>query len=693
MGWRWRLGLGSLLAVLCLLAQPVLAGEPLRYGGDRDFAPFESLDAQGRPQGFQIALLKELALAGGFEVSIHLDAWNDIEAAFKAGKLDVIAMVDTRERREWAEFARGHATPAFAIYHLATQVPPQSLQDIAGQRIAMLDGPAMHETRETLLAGVGGVFVPVASARDALAAVQAGHAGVALLPRAYGDAVLASGALPGVVASSFSPLLQTYGFAVAPGNTALRARLEAALSRLEQAGRLEALRVQWLSSHRDVAARDTLESGIARHRTMLSVVAGGALIAITLLFLVVRRRSAAVGFERQRREQTEAALRQTEEKLAGAFTRHPEPMLITDASSGAVQDVNEAMCHLVGMSAPDLLGQPLDALAGVVDADALRRLRGTLGAEGSIDAAPLQLRRTDGTLRSCLVSSELIDAGGAAHVLSIVHDMTEQLERDAAMRGDYEALAASLVEARAARAAADGRRARAEEALQGFTAAVSHDLKAPLRAFRGFAGLLRGNLQAGRVQEALTNTDQIDRAAQRMEGMVSALTRLARVEQTPLRRRRVDMTAVARGTWALIVAANPARRVAFKLDDLPGTDADAGLVVQVWQNLLDNAFKFCALVPDPKVRVDSFQDVQGTWYRITDNGPGFDMASAERLFQPFQRMHPASQFSGTGMGLSIVRRIVQYHGGEVRVRSSLGVGTMVEFTLEAPRDPGPQNTP
>ena len=682
-----------MLAVLCLLAQPVLAGDLLRYGGDRDFAPFESLDAQGRPQGFQIALLKELAQAGGFEVSIHLDAWNDVEAAFKAGKLDVIAMVDTRERRQWAEFARGHATPAFAIYHLATQAPLQSLQDIAGQRIAMLDGPAMHETRETFLAGVRGVFVPAANARDALAAVQGRQADVALLPRAYGDAVLASGALHGVVASSFSPVLQTYGFAVAPGNTALRERLEAALLQLEQAGRLEALRVQWLSNHRDAAARDTLESGIAQQRIMLSAVAGGAVIAIALLLLAVRRRSAAVGFERQRRAQTEAALRQAEERLAGAFTRHPEPMLITDLGSGAVQDVNDALCHLVGMSAQDLLGQPLDALAGVVDAEALQRLRGTLGAEGGIDAAPVQLRRMDGTLRSCLVSSELIDAGGATHVFSIVRDMTEQLERDAAMRGDYETLVASLVEARAARAAADERRARAEDALQGFTAAVSHDLKAPLLAFRGFAGLLRSNLQAGRIQEAVANTEQIDRAAQRMEGMVSALTRLARVEQTPLRRRHVDMTAVARGTWALIVAANPARRVSFMLDDLPGADADAGLVVQIWQNLLDNAFKFCALVPDPKVRIDSFRDVQGTWYRATDNGPGLDMANAERLFQPFQRMHPASQFTGTGVGLSIVRRIVQYHGGEVRVRSSLGVGTVVEFRLEAPPGSGAQNTP
>lgn len=685
-----------MLAASGVLAQPAVARDVLRYGGDRDFAPFESLDTQGRPTGFQIALLKELAQAGGFEVSIRLDAWPAVEADFKAGRLDLLAMVDTRERRAWAEFARGHATPAFAVYHRATQAAPQSLQDIAGQRIAVLEDAAMLETRATLFGGAQGVFLPMATARDALAAVQNGQAGVALLPRAYADAVLDAGAagrqIKGVVASAFSPRLQTYAFAVAPGNTALRERLEAALTQLDKTGRLEALRVQWLSSHHDVALRGTLESAVARHRTALAAVGGGSVVVMALLFVALRRRAAAVAdvaVERQRREEVEAALQRAEQKLARSFTLHPEPMLITDRASGEVRDVNQALCRLVGMPAQDLIDQPLDALARVIDAESLQRLRGRLDVHGMIDAAPLQLRRSDGAMRACLVSSEPLELGGVPRVFTIVRDITEQLARDSALRSGYEAQAASLAEAESASADADAKRRQAdaergeaEDALQSFTAIVSHDLRAPLRAVQGFAGLLRNNLQAGRIEEAVAKTDQIDRAAQRMDGMITALAGLAQVGQVALQRAPVDMAAAMGGAWELIEASNPARRVALQLAALPSANADPKLVDQICQNLLDNAFKYTGSVAQAKVGVDSFTEACRTWFRVADNGAGFNMAYAQRLFRPFQRMHAASQFAGTGVGLSIVRRIVDRHGGRIRVRSQVGVGTVVEFTLD-----------
>ena len=106
------------------------------------------------------------------------------------------------------------------------------------------------------------------------------------------------------------------------------------------------------------------------------------------------------------------------------------------------------------------------------------------------------------------------------------------------------------------------------------------------------------------------------------------------------------------------------------------------LVAQVWQNLLHNAWKYSARADVARIRVDSFDDERGRWYRVTDNGAGFDMRRARGLFQPFRRMHPSSQFEGSGVGLSLVQRIVQHHGGEVRLRSQEGVGTVAEFTLD-----------
>ena len=173
-----------------------------------------------------------------------------------------------------------------------------------------------------------------------------------------------------------------------------------------------------------------------------------------------------------------------------------------------------------------------------------------------------------------------------------------------------------------------------------------------------------------------------------METLVSALARLAQVERLPLSLSEVDMRSMALAAWTLIVASHPRHAMECNVDDsLPWARADADLVMQVWQNLLDNAYKFTAQAAHAKVRVDSFVEAARRWYRITDNGAGFDPEHASRLFLPFQRLHSAREFEGTGIGLSLVQRIVRRHGGEIRARSQVGVGTSVEFTLQPVPEP------
>jgi signal transduction histidine kinase len=169
-----------------------------------------------------------------------------------------------------------------------------------------------------------------------------------------------------------------------------------------------------------------------------------------------------------------------------------------------------------------------------------------------------------------------------------------------------------------------------------------------------------------------------------MSVMVEALATLSRATAQPLRRQVVDMLALAKKTHEMLTLARPEwQRADLRLETLPAADADPALVSQVWQNLLENALKYSAAVASPKVRIDSFQNERGTWYRVTDNGAGFDMSHAKKLFMPLQRMHPGREFEGTGVGLSLVRRITERHGGDIRVRSAVKVGTIVEFTLDA----------
>lgn len=675
-------GLGASGLWLGARAQPAR----LRYGGDAAFPPFESVGADGRPQGFLVDLLHELERVTGRGIDVTLGPWVQTEAAFRAGDLDVVAMVDTEARHGFAQFTRGIASPAFGLYRRATDPEPQGLRGLDGLRLAVLDTEPSRDTLATVLRDRTGAVIRSRDAAAALEAVARSEADVALLPRAYGDPAFAARADGGLVLSHAVPTLQTYAFAVAPGRADLLADLQRGLDTLEQEGRLEALRVKWLSSHRDVADRQHLQEELTSERQWNWNLVGAGVSLVVFLAATVVQRTRKVKLEQRRRERAEGALDRARQLLEQTFDRSPDGMLIVEGGTRIVRDANAAMRALLGSTPESLLGRALDDLREHVEPGALAPLVEALAAADTLEAAPLRIRRADGGLRDCLVSADRFIVDDVPHVFALVRDITDQLAADAEMRRGYEALAAELAASREALADARAGQVRAEHSMHEYTRSLAHDLKTPLNAIHGFAGLLRMRLQAGRVEEALGFTDRIESAARRMTAMIGALSRLSQIGRQPLHRETLDMRRMVEDTWSLIVTAHPARRTEFRLEFLPSSPGDAELVVQVWQNLLDNASKYSAKVEAPQVKVDSHQDERGLWYRITDNGAGFDMAAAKTLFQPFQRMHTAAEFEGTGVGLSVVRKIVEAHGGDVRLRSAPGVGTVAEFTLDpAPR--------
>lgn len=685
---RRRMLLASAAAGMAGVARGAPALPTVRYGGDAAFPPFESLDAQGRPRGFLIDLLQELGPLMQVRFAIALQPWAETEEAFRRGQIDVMAMVITAERRKRVRFTPGFATPAFAVYRRPDHPEPQGLQDLAGLRIAVRDSDGMRDARTTWLAGVPATFIEAVDATQALAAVLQGRADVALLPRAYAEPALAAGAAPGIVASRLSLGVQTYAFAVAQDNEALARRLQLGLDTLEGSGRLEALRMQWLASHRDAAERGMLERGLERQRDWTWGVAAASAAVLLTLGVGLRRRGHRVEAEKRRRRDAEAELKRAEEMLERAFTRTTEPMLVVDRGNRTVRDANAALMSLLDVNPPALIGQPLEALGRHIDDGALQQLVQSLDSDGELVAVPLRLHRADGRERDCLVSADILHLDGGDQVFCVVRDITDRLDADAGLRAGYDALAGQLAQSRREVEAAREGRSRAETLLHDFTRSVAHDLRTPVHAVQGFAGLLRDRLQAGHVQDAMRYGEHIERAAQRMNAMIDALAGLAQLSSKPLLRQPIEMTRLARQTWSMLTTSQPGRAVSFELAELPAAQGDPDLVAQVWQNLLDNARKYSARVESPNITIDSSRDARGTWYRITDNGAGFDMANARHLFQPFQRMHSARQFEGSGIGLSLVRRIVDLHGGDVRLRSAPGVGTVAEFTLDPPSVPG-----
>ena len=221
----------------------------------------------------------------------------------------------------------------------------------------------------------------------------------------------------------------------------------------------------------------------------------------------------------------------------------------------------------------------------------------------------------------------------------------------------------------------------ANRELDAFTRSASHDLRSPLNAVLGYSTLMLRKIAPQLPPEQrklIVNTEQ---AARRMDQLIGALMRLSHLGRQALELRPVDVEALVRHVVADLAADRPEREVDWRIGALPPAVADESLLRQVYYNLLANAWKFTLRTGAPVIEAGCLEDGAAPVYFVKDNGPGFDMARAERLFEAFHRLHRSDEFEGNGVGLSIVQRVVQRHGGRVWAESTPGAGATFYFTL------------
>lgn len=265
----------------------------------------------------------------------------------------------------------------------------------------------------------------------------------------------------------------------------------------------------------------------------------------------------------------------------------------------------------------------------------------------------------------------------AGAVGDLVGQVLANRERRAA-EAEIRALNAELEERVLARTA---ELAEANRELEAFSYSVSHDLRAPLRHLSGFANILQEDFGASLPEGAREYLCRIDDAAQRMERLVEGLLELSRLGRHAVRPRLLEPATIIDSVWAELADSVDVSRHRLEVGDLPPTLGDAALMRQVWANLLDNAVKYSAVRDAPVVTVTGGTRDGDTWYRVVDNGVGFD-GDSERLFGLFTRAHDG-QFEGIGVGLALVKRIVTRHGGRI-TGTATEAGTTFEFTIPAP---------
>ncbi|MDB6013546.1 MAG: putative multi-sensor signal transduction histidine kinase [Gammaproteobacteria bacterium] len=229
---------------------------------------------------------------------------------------------------------------------------------------------------------------------------------------------------------------------------------------------------------------------------------------------------------------------------------------------------------------------------------------------------------------------------------------------------------------------------RKNSELEAFSYSVSHDLRAPLRSIDGFSKLLLDD-HAGALNAKGKDYLLLVRAsAQRMGELIDDLLLLSRVGLAGLVRNRVDLSSIARAAAEELRRKDPDRHVTICIEKPLPVEADDGLMRVLLENLLGNAWKFTANVPAARIEVGTEQKEGGTVFFVRDNGAGFDMSYAEKLFSPFQRLHTEAEFPGTGIGLATVHRIVDRHGGRIWADSAVDQGATFYFTIPPARSGG-----
>lgn len=217
--------------------------------------------------------------------------------------------------------------------------------------------------------------------------------------------------------------------------------------------------------------------------------------------------------------------------------------------------------------------------------------------------------------------------------------------------------------------------------LEAFNYSVAHDLRTPLTVIIGFAETLLESAAKLDEKEQQHLLERIAVGSRRMAQAIDALLRLASLTRVELERVPTDLGVIAREVADGLNHPDAARSVDLSITEPMIGIGDPGLLRSALENLLGNAFKFTSKQPDPKIEFGSVQKDGETVYFVSDNGAGFDMASTDKLFTPFQRLHGQQEFEGTGIGLACVQRIIQRHGGRIWAESSPGEGATFWFSL------------
>jgi PAS domain S-box-containing protein len=370
------------------------------------------------------------------------------------------------------------------------------------------------------------------------------------------------------------------------------------------------------------------------------------------------------------RKRTEAALQKSEKKFSKIFHAAPALIGIITLGQGRIIDINETGLRTLGYRREEMIGRTLLELGVLENPEERDQVEMMLLEQGSVRNFEIDFRGKRGERYSGLMSAELIDVNGEQYMLGMVQDITERKRSAEQIEKLNADLAARAVELE-----------YANVELEAFNSSVAHDLRKPLTVVNGYCQAIMEVCGGTLLEPCGEYLREAYEGTLRMNELISALLDFSRLAHSEIQPGSVDLSAMAKEITAELRLSDPNRQTAFVIAEGVTAMGDPALLRVVMENLLDNAWKFTGMREAALIEFGVTEiDGEPTCF-VRDNGNGFDMAYADKLFIPFQRLPGTAGYKGHGIGLATVERVIRRHGGRVWAEGEPGKGATFYFTL------------
>ncbi len=683
--------------------------DTIHIASEPDYPPYCFVNETGEAAGFSIDLFKAAAAAVDLDVKIKIGIWSRIKQDLAKGRIDALPLVGrTPEREEFYHFTMPYISLHGAVFVRKGTKDIHSLADLKHKSIVVMEGDNAEEfvRREK----ISDEIVTTKTFEEAFIALANGHHDAIITQRIMGLNLLEELKIKNVEALDFHipQFRQDFCFAVQKGNAQLISRLNEGLSIIIADDTFEQIRNNWfghtLKEH--IAFKDVLRYLLIILIPFIIIIAVGAII---LLRKEVKRQTEGLNKEIDEHKRTLKALQASEQKYRSMVVNLMEGFYSVTLD-GRLLDYNLEFVKIfdldpdkdhTGSNLPDFWQDPADRKIYVQE----------LLEHGVIKNYEVNAQKTDGTRIVVMVNSRLVKAksGQPVRIEGSFLDITKRkqaVEELQKLKDDLEELVARRTAELEEKVQKLDKSEKAmlymvedlnsltgelkeerqkllisNQELEAFTYSVSHDLRAPLRAVDGFSKFLLEDYATKLGEEGKRYIDVIRANALKMDKLITDLLSLSRISRANMNLTQVDMKEIAKSIYHEIASEEEKKAFQISIAEMPPAICDNTLIKQVWQNLISNALKYSSKSEVKQIVISALEEDDFVVFSIKDYGVGFNNIYMDKLFGVFQRLHSENEFPGTGVGLAIVKRIIQRHGGKVWAKGNIGKGAKFYFSL------------